>query len=420
MRPATILLLLFCILAAGCAGGGALQSAASGTTDSAGGSGAAREPMRLHAMAVAVCPTATPAPTASAAGSSQCASQQRLDLPPIANVPGLTAQQIPGYQPSELQAAYNLPSSTAGKGETIAIVIPYDDPNAELDLGVYRLMFGLPACTSLNGCFHKYFKDGSTHTAPANMAWGAEMSIDLDMASAICPNCKLDVVDSDNDDPNNLLQAISTAAQKLHANVISNSWVTPENAGEKGAEQQLDKLGAAIVAAAGDQGYGVAWPAAARGVIAVGGTTLVPDKNAARGYDETVWSGTGGGCSAYIPKPSWQSDKGCANRTVNDVAAIADPNPGVAVYDSYLPLGSGGWLVFGGTSVATPIVAATIALAGNSTSLAGASYIASHASKLNPIVGGSNGTCSTAYLCTGQPGYNSPAGFGSPNGVAAF
>src|SRR5579885_3401704 len=360
MRPALLTLLLTGFLLGGCAAGGTGNPTAIPASNASGG--IAREPFRLHALAVAVCPSPTPSPLSPSA-PSQCAWEQRTDLPPLANVPGLTPAQIPGYEPAELQAAFNL-----------------------------------PPCTHLNGCFHKYAKDGGTNLPKPDMYWGAEMSIDLDMASAICPNCKLDVVESDNDDPNNMLQGIQNAVQKLHANVVSNSWVAPESSSEKGAEQQLDKLGTAIVAAAGDQGYGTAWPAAARGAIAVGGTTLVPDKHYARGFYESVWSGTGGGCSAYIPKPSWQTDPACSNRTLNDVAAIADPNPGVAVFDTYLPAGSGGWLVFGGTSVSTPIVAGAIALAGNAKTLSSAQYIAGHASFLNPILSGSNGSCTPGYL----------------------
>ena len=416
MRPALITLLLSGLLLGGCAAGNGIQS---GTVPASNSTGIAREPFRLHALAVAVCPSPTPAPQSTAPPSS-CAWQQRTDLPPLANLPGLTPAQIPGYEPAELQAAYNLPSATAGQGQTIAIVLAYDNPNAETDLAVYRAMFGLPPCTRLNGCFHKYAKDGGTNLPKPDMYWGAEMSIDLDMASAICPNCKLDVVESDNDDPNNLFQAIQNAVQKLHANVVSNSWVAPESSSEKGAEQQLDKLGTAIVAAAGDQGYGTAWPAAARGAIAVGGTTLVPDKHYARGFYESVWSGTGGGCSAYIPKPSWQTDPACSNRTLNDVAAIADPNPGVAVFDTYLPAGYGGWLVFGGTSISAPIVAGAIALAGNAKTLNSAQFIAGHAAFLNPILDGSNGSCTPGYLCNGAAGYSGPAGFGSPNGVGAL
>jgi subtilase family serine protease len=152
-------------------------------------------------------------------------------------------------------------------------------------------------------------------------------------------------------------------------------------------------------------------------VIAVGGTSLTRSSNA-RGWTETVWSGSGGGCSKYVAKPSWQHDALCANRTANDVAAYADPNPGVAVYDSYLG-SKPGWRTYGGTSVAAPIVAGAIALAGNGAALTDASYIYDHGDALNAITSGENGSCST-YLCHAENGYSAPAGNGSPHGVGAL
>jgi subtilase family serine protease len=138
-------------------------------------------------------------------------------------------------------------------------------------------------------------------------------------------------------------------------------------------------------------------------VIAVGGTSLARD-GSARGWSESVWSGSGGGCSAYVAKPAWQNDAACANRTANDIAAFADPNPGVAVYDSYLSR-SAGWRTYGGTSVSAPIVAGAIALAGNGKSaMLDAAYIYANAAALNPI----------------GAGYSAQAGNGSPNGVGAL
>jgi subtilase family serine protease len=137
-----------------------------------------------------------------------------------------------------------------------------------------------------------------------------------------------------------------------------------------------------------------------------------------------VWSGAGSGCSAYIAKPSWQTDKACANRTVADVSAVADPNTGVAVYDSYGSTGGLNWYVFGGTSVSAPIIASVYALAGNAITYG--EYPYSHTSSLYDVVSGSNGHCSNrktaskAYLCTGAPGYDGPSGLGTPNGVGAF
>jgi hypothetical protein len=133
-----------------------------------------------------------------------------------------------------------------------------------------------------------------------------------------------------------------------------------------------------------------------------------------------VWSGAGSGCSAYITKPTWQLDTGCARRTVADVSAIADPNTGVAVYDSYAYRGSKGWMVFGGTSVSAPIIAGVYVLAGNTGSINYGSYSYSHLSSLNDVTSGSNGSCGSSYLCTATAGYDGPTGNGTPNGTGAF
>jgi len=339
-------------------------------------------------------------------GSVTCTAVERVV--PALGV-GATPAQIPGYHPADIQAAYNLPVA-AGAGQTIAVVVPYDDPSAEADLAVYRSTFGLPACTSANGCFKK----SVPLLNQSQVAWGKELSIDLDMASAACPNCKLLVVESGSDSTTALAAAVSTAI-RLGATVVSNSYATPEDSSEILEDSLWKHPGVPIVAGSGDSGYGVMWPAASQYVTAVGGTTLTRD-GSARGFSETIWNGTGSGCSKYMSKPSWQNDNGCANRAVADVAAIADPNPGVAVFDTY---GAGGWLVFGGTSVATPIVAGAYALAGNGGTINDASHIYANTGALNDVTSGSNGSCGS-YLCNGAAGYDGPSGLGSPKGTVAF
>ena len=175
----------------------------------------------------------------------------------------------------------------------------------------------------------------------------------------------------------------------------------------------------------GDSGYGVQFPAASRYVTAVGGTSLTRSTTGA--WSESVWSGAGSGCSAYIAKPSWQTDKGCANRTVADVSAVANPNTGVAVYDSYgSTVDANGdslnWYVFGGTSVSAPIIASVYALADNTINYGEYPYSHASALTLNDVVSGSNGGCTKrkAYLCTGVSGYDGPSGLGTPKGVGAF
>jgi len=324
-----------------------------------------------------------------------------------------------GYGPADLQSAYKLPSATAGSGQTVAIVDAYDDPNAESDLGVYRSQYGLSPCTAASGCFRKVNQSGGTKAPRANGGWAQEISLDLDMVSAICPNCHILLVEASSASLTNLGTAVNEAA-KLGATEISNSYGGSESSSDTSYDSSYyNHPGIAITVSSGDNGYGVQYPAASQYVTAVGGTTLNHD-GSTRGWSETVWSGAGSGCSAYDPKPSWQADAGCSMRTVADVSAVADPNTGVAVYDSYAYQGVSGWLVFGGTSVASPIIASVYALAGNAASVTYGAYPYSHTSSLFDVTSGSNGSCGGAYLCTGAVGYDGPTGNGTPNGTAGF
>jgi subtilase family serine protease len=320
-----------------------------------------------------------------------------------------------GLNPVDLRSAYKLTTATtAGTGKTIAIVDAFDDPNAAANLGVYRAEFGIPACTTTTGCFRKVDQSGGTAYPAANASWGQEISLDLDMASAICPNCKILLVEARTSSIVNLGTAVNTAA-RLGANVISNSYGGGEFSSEASYETAYyHHPGIAVVASSGDAGYGVQFPAASRYVTAVGGTTLTRATNA-RGWTETAWSGAGSGCSAYEPKPTWQHDTGCARRTVADVSADADPRTGVSVYDTYP---SGGWLKFGGTSVAAPIIGGVYALGGTTVTFGSNPY--AHPTGLFDVVGGSNGSCGGSYLCTAVAGYDGPTGLGTPNGATAF
>lgn len=356
----------------------------------------------LHAR---VCPSAAP-------GEASCHSLVRID-----NLGRpLTTSGPSGYGPADLQAAYKLASS-GGAGQTIAIVDAYDDGNAESDLAVYRSYYGLSACTTANGCFRKVNQTGGTSYPRGDGGWGQEISLDLDMASAICPNCKILLVEASSNSFANLSAAVDEAA-KLGANAISNSYGGSEYSGEVTDQSHYNHPGIAVTVSSGDNGYGVEFPAASQFVTAVGGTTLNRASNT-RGWTETVWSGAGSGCSAYITKPTWQTDAGCAKRTVADVSAVADPNTGVAVYDTYRQH-PGGWLVFGGTSVASPIIAGVYALAGNTSTTTYGSYPYSQPSSLFDVTSGSNGSCGGSYLCTAGTGYDGPTGLGTPNGTGAF
>jgi subtilase family serine protease len=323
-----------------------------------------------------------------------------------------------GKNPADLQSAYNLASASAGGGQTVAIVDAYNDPYAESDMNTYRAKFGIPACTSTGaGCFRKVDQRGGTAYPRSDAGWSTEISLDLDMVSAICPNCKVLLVEADTPSFANLSAAVDRAAI-LGANAISNSYGGPEYAGEVTDQSHYNHPGIAVTVSSGDGGYGVEFPAASQYVTAVGGTSL-KKTTSTRGWTETAWSGAGSGCSKYVAKPSWQTDAGCAHRTVADVAAVADPATGVSVYDSFRSQGQAGWLVYGGTSVASPIIASVYALVATpSTNVP--SYPYSHGSSLFDVTSGTNGSCGGSYLCSALPGYDGPTGLGSPNGITAF
>jgi len=332
---------------------------------------------------------------------------------------GLSANATPaGYGPATLQAAYGTASAaaTGGAGRIVAIIDAYDDPNLESDLGIYRSQYGLPSCTTANGCFKKVNQSGGSSYPKTNASWGQETSLDVDMVSANCPNCRILVVETNSASFANLTTGVNTAA-RLGASAISNSYGGSESTSDATYASSYNHPGIAVTASSGDSGYGAQSPAAYGTVIAVGGTSLNASADA-----ETVWSGAGSGCSAYESKPSWQHDAGCAKRTIADVAYDADPNTGVAVYDSFAYRGQSGWLVFGGTSVASPAIAAIYTLAGDAL---GTTYPASFTyakapSGLYDVTSGSNGSCGGTYLCTGEVGYDGPTGLGTPRGIGAF
>ena len=350
----------------------------------------------LHAR---VCPSAAP-------GTARCHSWVTIDG---AGNPFATSGPT-GYNPADLRSAYNITGSGSST-VTIAIVDAYDDASAESDLAVYRSQFGLPACTTANGCFRKIDQNGGTHYPRGDAGWAEEISLDLDMASAICPSCKILLVEASSNSFTNLFTAVDRAATEGAA-VISNSYGGSEFSSEASYESHYHHAGVAVTVSSGDNGYGVEFPAASQYVIAVGGTSLKRAANS-RGWTETAWSGAGSGCSAYISKPSWQSDA-CSRRTVADVSAIADPNTGVSVYDTYR-LHPGGWLVFGGTSVAAPLIGAVYAQGGGSTAQA----LYATGASLYDVTSGQNGNCGT-YLCKAVAGFDGPTGNGTPNGTSSF
>ncbi|MCL2550570.1 MAG: ricin-type beta-trefoil lectin domain protein [Actinomycetia bacterium] len=386
---------------AAAAGLAAVSPAAAQASSLAPGGGSSGHAATAHACAKPLHP-----------GSPVCYALVRTDVSSV-HADALAPNATPsGYGPSDLLRAYNLVSAAAsnGSGATVAVAELADDPNLESDLATYRSQYGLPACTTANGCFRKVNQSGQqSNYPPGDTGWGTEASLDIDMVSAICPQCHILVVEAGD------LNAAQNTAVSLGAHFISNSWGTGDGSSDSAADADFNHAGVVDVASSGDSGYGVSFPATSQYVVAAGGTSLRQDSSA-RGWSETVWSGAGAGCSSWEAKPSWQHDSGCGNRTVSDVSAVADPATGVAVYDTY---GQGGWFVVGGTSVSSPIIASVFALAG-APSAAAASVLYGHASSLNDVTSGSDGSCSPSYLCTGTAGYDGPTGLGTPNGLGAF
>jgi hypothetical protein len=372
---------------------------------------------------------------AVAPGVAHCLAHQRIDGEarsarpdrPPAGSPSASAHPSAraatlgkngAYDPSYLQSAYNLATAAAntGGGQTVAIVDAFDDPNASADLTQYRTFFGL-TCPTGGNCLTKVDEHGGNSLPAADPGWSQEISLDLDMLSAVCPRCHILLVEAASASFNDLAQAAQTAAN-LGATAISNSYGGSEFLGENAFDADYDHPGIAVTVSSGDSGYGVEYPAASQYVTAVGGTSLYQSTSTgSRAATETAWSGAGSGCSAFEPKPTWQKDTGCARRTVADVSAVADPSTGVWVYDTY---GGGPWMIFGGTSVASPIVAATYALAGNPASQSTAAQYPYVNGGLNDVMSGSNGSCGGTYLCTAQAGYDGPTGLGTPNLPSPF
>jgi subtilase family serine protease len=318
-----------------------------------------------------------------------------------------------GYGPTDIRSAYGLTSASSG-GKTVAIVDAYDAPTAEADLGVYRKQFGLPACTTANGCFRKVNQTGGSSAPRTNAGWAQEISLDLDMVSAACPDCRILLVEASSASFADLATGVNTAA-RLGASAISNSY----GGSDQAPLSAYDHPGIAITASTGDAGYEVESPASFPTVIAVGGTSLT---RTASGYTEKAWSGAGSGCSSINPRPSYQTGAtSCAGKANADVSAVADPATGVAVYDSYAYQGTKGWMVFGGTSASAPIVAGVYAMGSAvGTTPYPAARTWANTAALNDVTTGANGTCTTAVWCTAGTGWDGPTGLGTPKGTGAF
>lgn len=339
----------------------------------------------------------------------------RADGAPLGGAATTISLTPSGYGPADLRAAYSA-TTTGSPGTIIAIIDAYGYPKAESDLATYRAQFGLPACTKASGCFTRIDQRGGTTTPQTDIGWAQEQALDIQMASAMCPNCRILLIETDDDSIDNLAAGVRLAVAKGAA-AISNSYGGTEP-GTRAYALTYKHPGIAMTASAGDAGYGAEFPASAPNVIAVGGTKLVRAPNTLRGWKETAWAQTGSGCSAIYPKPLWQTDTLCTKRMMNDVAAVAAPATGVAVYGPIGPVSTSGWMVFGGTSVGAPLIAGIYAAAGVKPT--GARSLWRHPGDLFDVTAGSDGQCGGTYFCTSQTGYDGPTGNGTPKGKAAF
>ena len=352
-----------------------------------GSGGAANQ----HAAA-AVCP-------AAAIGAAHCHALVVGD----AHGNPLASTAPTGLSPSTIKSAYNYTtSSTAGAGTTIAIVDAYDDPNAESDLGVFSSQYGLPACTTANGCFKKVNQTGGSSYPRTNTGWALEISLDVQWAHAIAPGAKILLVEASSNSFTNLLAAEDYA--KAHAQYVSNSWGGSEFSGESSYDSHFVQPGVSFFVSSGDAGLPAEYPSASPNVISVGGTTLHFSGST---VTETGWSSGGGGCSAYETATSAQSSfgqyaqVGCAGkRATPDVSLDADPASGVSVYDSVRYQGQLGWFTVGGTSASSPMWAGRSAISGtvvNAAAVYGSTFT------YRDITQGNNGApCLVGYdLCTG-------------------
>jgi subtilase family serine protease len=335
-------------------------------------------------------------------------------------VPNTATPSAGAKTPAQLKDAYKLTGTSSG-GKTVAIVDAYGYPNLASDLAAYRSYFGLPACTTASGCLTIRDQNGGTNLPRFDTGWAGEQALDVDAVSAICPDCKILVVQAKSASIVDLGTAVNTASKQAGVAAISNSYGGGDlSDATYGAP--YNHPGIAVTASTGDNGYqGGSFPASSSYVTAVGGTSLFAASGTSRGWTESAWSGAGSGCStvnAALAAASG-SNTGCTKRAIADVSAVADPsNGGMAVYYPTSRTVST-WAQVGGTSESAPIIAAVYALSGNTAGYANALPY-SHTANLFDVSTGSNGTCPTTQWCNARTGWDGPTGLGTPNGTGAF
>ncbi len=332
------------------------------------------------------------------------------------NQPMAVAATPSGFSPAQILKAYGI-SSGGGTG-TIVIVDAYDDKYALADFNAFSAQYGLPQETSTsvtastNRVFQVVYASGSKPRF--NSGWSQEEDLDIEWAHAMAPNAKIVLVEATSNSNANLYAADDAAATIAGAQQCSNSWGGGESSGEASGDSHFNHAGVTYLFSTGDTGGAHDYPAACPNVVAVGGTSLKLDASGNRST-ETVWNGTGCGPSGYEARPAYQNGVSAVvgtKRGIGDVAAVADPNTGVAVR------WNGGWYVFGGTSVACPVIAGVI-----NTSRSNRGGAVAENTFIYGGLGGANFfdvTSGTAGSYSGKVGYDFPTGVGSPKGTAGF
>lgn len=281
---------------------------------------------------------------------------------------------VSGFTPSEIRQAYGFslevfPNSSVaanGKGETIAIIDAYSDPNIQSDLKTFDAEFGLPNNVKGQPVLTIATPDGQPSN---NASWAGEISLDVEWAHAIAPKANILLVEAKSESLTDLLSAVNYARSQPGVVAVSMSWGGSEDSSQTASDSDFTTPsghigdnglagGITFVAASGDNGPGAIWPASSKNVLAVGGTSLYVNSDGSY-QTEQAWSDSGGGYSSI------------ENTTTPDVAYDGDPNTGFAVYDSVPYQGSSGWQVYGGTSAGTPQWAALVAIVDQGRALQG-------------------------------------------------
>ena len=432
--------------------------------DAADSAASARSGPRLQAVPAEFGQLSTRRLTAQAMESVRHLRALSAQTPGAADTaaPMATGAVVATYSPAQIRAAYGLPALPAagtalsalqaaqlGAGQTIYLIDAMHDPSVVAELAAFNQKFGLPACTtralaasaslplaaaSSTGCeFSQVYNNASgsmSATAPAyDSGWATEITLDVQWAHATAPLARIVLIEAPDASLNSLLGAVKLA-NAMGPGVVSMSFGAAEGSWTASVDSAFTAANMSYLAATGDNGAGVSWPAVSANVVAVGGTSLTYSGTGTR--SEVSWSGTGGGTSLYTATPGYQNSAvpgmgTPARRTVADVAFNADP--GTGQYVAVIAPGSTsvGWLSAGGTSLSTPQWAGLVAVANATRAQAArpalgaphavlygqiAAVPGSYASAFADITKGTDGTCAS---CTAKVGYDPLAGLGTPN-----